>query len=314
MQTVKLDKLIKLFDSPGIVLSKETDPASLVLRNCVRIETIEDPVPAIELLLRRCSKDQMMLQYNLPDFQDVHDFLSKMAVKMGSLKKGGIADVRKAAQRVLSDWTCGKLTYFTEPPERNEILSTELVKQMNDAFDIDSLLASENEHLNELRNTPLTGISLPASSPTNVKLDGDSDMDDDDEKKIDDESTESMDEDDKSLSTIQPEERKPKKVHFTVQINDNKSRLAKKKFTDSVDKEEDEKLRHLVKRSNLARQKDFKKMKKNIKKSEKSVSKLGDALDSIIRFTTPTVPTATVSPMVGENNVGDSYNFSTDFL
>jgi len=37
MQTVKLDKLIKLFDSPGIVMSKETNPASLVLRNCVRV-------------------------------------------------------------------------------------------------------------------------------------------------------------------------------------------------------------------------------------------------------------------------------------
>ena len=37
MQTIKLDKLIKLFDSPGIVMSKETDPASLVLRNCIRV-------------------------------------------------------------------------------------------------------------------------------------------------------------------------------------------------------------------------------------------------------------------------------------
>jgi nuclear GTP-binding protein len=37
MQTVKLDKLIKLFDSPGIVMSKETNPSSLILRNCVRV-------------------------------------------------------------------------------------------------------------------------------------------------------------------------------------------------------------------------------------------------------------------------------------
>ncbi|CAF3617670.1 unnamed protein product, partial [Rotaria sp. Silwood2] len=37
MQTVKLDKLIKLFDSPGIVMSKETSPASLILRNCIRV-------------------------------------------------------------------------------------------------------------------------------------------------------------------------------------------------------------------------------------------------------------------------------------
>jgi nuclear GTP-binding protein len=37
MQTVKLDKLIKLFDSPGIVMSKEVNPANLVLRNCIRV-------------------------------------------------------------------------------------------------------------------------------------------------------------------------------------------------------------------------------------------------------------------------------------
>ena len=54
----------------------------------------------------------MILQYNLSDFQDVNDFLSKMAVKMGCLKKGGLPDIHKVAQRVLSDWTSGKLTYF----------------------------------------------------------------------------------------------------------------------------------------------------------------------------------------------------------
>ena len=37
MQTIKLDKLIKLFDSPGIVMSKDIIPTSLVLRNCVRV-------------------------------------------------------------------------------------------------------------------------------------------------------------------------------------------------------------------------------------------------------------------------------------
>ena len=84
MQTVKLDKLIKLFDSPGIVMSKETDPAGLVLRNCVRvsemqmimseyspalclqIETIENPIPAIELLLNRCSKEQVSISLGPP--------------------------------------------------------------------------------------------------------------------------------------------------------------------------------------------------------------------------------------------------------
>jgi hypothetical protein len=37
VQEVKLDKNIKLLDSPGIVISKEGDAASLVLKNCVRV-------------------------------------------------------------------------------------------------------------------------------------------------------------------------------------------------------------------------------------------------------------------------------------
>ena len=113
-----------------------------------------------------------MLQYNLSDFQDVNEFLSKMALKMGSLKKGGAPDTHKAAQRVLSDWTNGKLTYFTEPPEHtSEIISTELVTQMKEAFDIDGLLNNEEEQLKDLHNAPFTGISLPASTPTSADID-----------------------------------------------------------------------------------------------------------------------------------------------
>ena len=107
----------------------------------------------------------MMLQYNLSDFQDVNEFLSKLALKMGSLKKGGIPDIHKSAQRVLSDWTNGKLTYFTEPPERpTEILSTELVTQMKKASDINSLLNNED-----------TETSLSSSTPIEVDLEMDED-------------------------------------------------------------------------------------------------------------------------------------------
>jgi len=94
---------------------------------------------------------------------------------------------------------------------------------MKEAFDIDSLLASENEHLNELRNTPLTGISLPASAPTNVQLNDDDDDDDDNvDVEMDDngENVESMmdDDDDDDAATaadkssqIHPPETKEKK-------------------------------------------------------------------------------------------------------
>ena len=68
-------------------------------------------------------------------------------MKMGSLRKGGEPDLHRAAQRVLSDWTNGKLTYFTEPPERtHDIISTALVTEMRQAFDIDALLDHEGDY------------------------------------------------------------------------------------------------------------------------------------------------------------------------
>ena len=91
-----------------------------------------------------------MRQYDLTDFQDANEFLLKMAVKLGCLKKGGLPDTHKAAQRVLSDWTHGKLTYFTEPPERtHDIISTELVTQMNEVFDIHALMNDEDEQFED---------------------------------------------------------------------------------------------------------------------------------------------------------------------
>ena len=152
----------------------------------------------------------MMLQYNLSDFQDVNEFLSKLSLKMGNLKKGGVPDIHKAAQRVLSDWTHGKITYYTEPPERKgEIISVELVTQMKEAFDIDGLLQNEDEQLRSLKNTPIGGISLSASVPTDAAMDLDKEesMSDDENSSVD-----SMDED--VDENKQPPTKESKKVRL----------------------------------------------------------------------------------------------------
>lgn len=53
-----LDKHIKILDCPGIVMTSSSD-AAVILRNCVKIEQLVDPVPAVETILRRCSKKQV---------------------------------------------------------------------------------------------------------------------------------------------------------------------------------------------------------------------------------------------------------------
>ena len=59
MQEVSLDKKIKLLDSPGVVMDSHQNPVTAVLRNVVRLEALEDPVPPVEAILCRCSKEQV---------------------------------------------------------------------------------------------------------------------------------------------------------------------------------------------------------------------------------------------------------------
>lgn len=59
-----LDKHIKILDCPGIVMTSTSD-AAVILRNCVKIEQLVDPVPAVETILRRCSKKQVGNSYDV---------------------------------------------------------------------------------------------------------------------------------------------------------------------------------------------------------------------------------------------------------
>ncbi|CAH8838978.1 unnamed protein product [Trichobilharzia szidati] len=115
-QRVRIDKNLYLLDTPGTLVSKTSDTSDLVLKNCVKPELLPDPVPAVEAILRRCSKDQLMSKYNIEDYVDVSDFLVKLARRMGRMKKGGVPDIVMSARGLINDWITGKVTYYTEPP------------------------------------------------------------------------------------------------------------------------------------------------------------------------------------------------------
>jgi hypothetical protein len=57
------------------------------------------------------------------------------------------------------------------------------------------------------------------------------------------------------------------KVSFTVQATDPTKRLSKQRTVDIVNKQHDDEIRRSIKRSNLIRQQEFKKIKKNQKKT-----------------------------------------------
>ncbi|KAM9813793.1 guanine nucleotide-binding protein-like 3-like protein [Neosynchiropus ocellatus] len=150
LQEVHLDKHIKLLDCPGIVMATSTTDAAMILRNCVKIEQLVDPLPPVEAILRRCNKAQIMDHYGVPDFHTAPEFLALLARRQGKLRKGGLPDTDKAAKGVLMDWTGGKISYFTHPPETHTLpthVSAEIVTEMGKAFDWDQLELGNQEVL-----------------------------------------------------------------------------------------------------------------------------------------------------------------------
>jgi nuclear GTP-binding protein len=129
-----------------------------MLRNCVDADSIEDPIPAIETLLKRCSTESLMMTYSIPAFpkDDVMIFLAMVAKRNGRVLKGGIPDKVMAARGVLKDWNSGKIPFYTRPPTDEEYKSSNQLNLQNDAkilsgfddaFDVSQM---DNEVINSL--------------------------------------------------------------------------------------------------------------------------------------------------------------------
>ncbi|KAF2706620.1 hypothetical protein K504DRAFT_483624 [Pleomassaria siparia CBS 279.74] len=138
LREVKLDNKLKLLDSPGIVFpntsdgskkSKIEEQARLILLNAIPPKEITDPIPAVNLLLKRLSSSPELLaklldMYDLPPLHTVDgnsttDFLVQVARKRGRLGKGGVPNLHGAAQGVITDWRDGRVQGWTDPPKYN---------------------------------------------------------------------------------------------------------------------------------------------------------------------------------------------------
>merc|ERR1712142_1421234 len=150
-----------------------------------------------EHILRRCSTQQIMLQYGIPNFKDTAEFLTMMAQKMGRLKKGGIPDVEKAAFKVVEDWNTGKIRYYTQPPEEHSLshhLTAEIVTSMSAAFDLTQVGDLQTLTLQKLKGADAAKDLVMASQGLT-----DGDLDENkvaDEKDDDDDECEWEDDDD----------------------------------------------------------------------------------------------------------------------
>ncbi|KAL7746551.1 nuclear GTP-binding protein nug1 [Sorochytrium milnesiophthora] len=208
-QEITLDKNLKLIDCPGIVFAAPAkqqgwkEAAEVMLRNCVKVELLEDPVTPVELILLRASKPTLMLLYNIPTFASTQEFLSHIARAKGKLRRGGVLDLDAAARSVLQDWNGGKIPFYTIPPKRDLGGEAAVVTAFAQEFDVPSLDAE----LGQLRSAKEMGkefVAMAAGQPMDedMALDDDDEDDDDDdemeEEEFDDDQDEldDMDEDD----------------------------------------------------------------------------------------------------------------------
>lgn len=180
VKEVKLDKQLKLLDSPGIVFpaassggSKESqreDDARRVLLNAVPPKHITNPIDAVNLIIRRLSTNPILSTkltelYSLTPLMTVEgdsttDFLVQVARKRGRLGKGGVPNLESAAMAVITDWRDGRIQNWTDPPSapadgmiseqsqplenpRSTIDQKKIVSQWAEEFKIDGLWDNE---------------------------------------------------------------------------------------------------------------------------------------------------------------------------
>jgi nuclear GTP-binding protein len=135
LREVKLDNKLKLLDCPGIAfpgasasakLGKVDEQARLILLNAVPPKEIDDPMPAVKLLLNRLSSSPNLLEklydaYSLPALMTTEgdtltDFLVQVARQRGRLGRGGVPNLHSAAQTVITDWRDGRIQGWIDPP------------------------------------------------------------------------------------------------------------------------------------------------------------------------------------------------------
>nr|XP_043609684.1 guanine nucleotide-binding protein-like NSN1 [Erigeron canadensis] len=169
MQEVQLDKNVKLLDCPGVVmLNSGENAAAAALRNCIKIEKLEDPVASVQEILEKCPSEMLVTAYKIPVFASADDFLSKVATVRGKLNKGGILDTAAAARIVLRDWNEGKIPYYTMPPNRKEgeAMEATIVPELGKEFNVDEVYGTESSYIGSLKSVnEFNPVEIPPSDP-----------------------------------------------------------------------------------------------------------------------------------------------------
>ncbi|KAK7598172.1 hypothetical protein V9T40_006407 [Parthenolecanium corni] len=200
-QYITLMRRIFLIDCPGVVYdgSNEETDTEKVLKGVVRVELVPYPEQYIPEVMNRVKKEHLARTYQIFEWSDAEDFLTKLAIKTGKLLKGGEPDMAVVARMILNDWQRGKLPFYTTPagfevplkPDQNDPskptivqdfskLKSEVPLQFDEPeMDIEPVEETETNVADEIKS-----IEKDESAKNSENDSDSSDSDDEDEKLI----------------------------------------------------------------------------------------------------------------------------------
>ncbi|XP_057888255.1 guanine nucleotide-binding protein-like 3 isoform X1 [Melospiza georgiana] len=173
MQAVHLDKQTKMLDSPSIIADPSNSALALALRSIIDPEGSDSAVvlEGVNAIINHCSKQQVMMHYNIPDFRDPEEFLSLLAQKRGMLKKGGVPDIENMAKLVLCDWTGARIKYYSQPPGSQKpppYLTEQKIAEMQEGFNLNNLEQENSNTVQALKHpSPASSIAFQSAGMTN---------------------------------------------------------------------------------------------------------------------------------------------------
>ncbi|NXW15674.1 GNL3 protein, partial [Circaetus pectoralis] len=169
MQIVHIDKQTKMLDSPSIIADPSNSALALALRSIIDTEESDsaDVLEGVDAILNHCSKQQVMMHYNIPDFRNTEEFLTLLAQKRGMLKKGGVPDIENIAKLLLCDWTGAKISYHSQPPVSQRpppYLTEDKIAEMQECWNL-KYLEEENTTTVQALKYPSPASSIIFQSP-----------------------------------------------------------------------------------------------------------------------------------------------------
>lgn len=156
IQEIILDNHVHLIDSPGVIFETNTEYSSLVLKNTVRVEQIENPQDFVYKIVEKCPKRNLAEIYQIQDFSTAEELLYLVANRKGLLSKGGRVNSDATARSIIRDWNTGKISFYTEPPQ-DEITGFKIADRWEEEFDVEKLLKQNKAEIDvcEMQNAEM---------------------------------------------------------------------------------------------------------------------------------------------------------------